>query len=227
MFGGFGSGGRPNVLPSRTIRKFGSDNYTDLPEFAGGQRGPAALPSRVIEGGAPAPAQRLVGWWGAIPNRRAASVEDAGAPRLSFDSVLGHGDIPWDRPTYPNIAGLRTYMPPPTFHRGSQNSIDLTEGPADPIPFTKKHIGSFTVRRPYGDNSAGVEFTSAPLDGFVDALPTGMAQQGRRWRAQSKTQNPVLYNRSVYSTAGSYGQTTSTLPTGATNTPAGAGMGAY
>jgi hypothetical protein len=225
---GFGSGGMPNYLPGRGFPEYGSDSFRDEPDdWVGGARGPAAIPSRIIEGGRPAPSQRLVGAYGAIPNRRAATIEDAGAPRLYFDGVLGHGDIPWSRPTYDNIAGLATYVPPTQMPSWSANSDVVPSGPRSFIPRSRKHIGSFTVRRPFGDTSSGELFTSAPLDGYVDAIPSGMDQQGRRWRRQSKTHNPTLVNRSSYTTAGSYGQTTSTLPTAATNTPPTSQYGAY
>jgi hypothetical protein len=223
---GFGSGGQPNELPSRTYPRHGSATYRDEPDdWAGGARGPAALPSRIIEGGAPAPSQPLVGARGTILQHRGAFIEDAGAPRLSFDGVLGHGAIRWSRPTYANLAGKLGYVPPTQQPSWSADAAVVPGQPTVPIPFSNKHIGSFTVREEYG--STRQWFNTGPLDSYVDAIPSGMNQQGRRWRKQSKTHSPTLLNRSKYSTAGSFGQTTATLPTEPTNTPNSNPYGAY
>jgi len=226
MPSGYGQGGQPNLLPSRTYPRFGSAVARDMPnDYVGGARGEAALPSRIIEGGAPAPPHAVGGWFGKISFHRGEFVEDAGAPRLSFDGVLGHGDIKWSRPTYPNIEGKLRYVPPTQQPSWSADAAVVPGRPTVPIPFSHKRIGSFTVREEYG--STRQWFNTGPLTDYVDAIPSGMTQQGRRWKSQSKTHSPTLLNRSRYSTAGSFGQTTSTLPTEPTNLPNASPYGAY
>jgi hypothetical protein len=250
---GFGQGGLPNFYPGRGYPEAGSDSYRDVPnDFVGGARGLAALPSRldsVVGGDAPAPMDpRIAGFntvgeggresdgsgqqgplWGTgspMGVRRAPSVEDAGAPRLCFDNVFGHGTIPWSRPTYPNIAGQAQYHSPTQQPSWSGNTVLQADSPASPIPVQRKHIGNFTVRRPYGDTSSGELFRNGSLAEFVQGLGSGMNLQGRRWLRQSKTANPHLVNRATYATAGSYGQTTAALATTPTNAPANP-YGAY
>lgn len=213
---GWGSGGEPNFLPGRGYPIFGSDVNRDMPDdWVGGARGVVATQARVIEGGAPAPSQRLEGAHGTVSFHRGSFVEDAGAPRLDYDNVLGHGDIPWSRPTYNNVAGKLGYNPPTQMPSWSADSAVVPGLPSVPVPYSKKHIGSFTVRHQYG--STREIFYNGSLAPFVAGLPSGMDQQGRRGRAQSKTRSPVLYNRAKYGTAGSYGQTTRTLPTAPSN----------
>jgi hypothetical protein len=141
--------------------------------------------------------------------------------------VLGHGTIPWSRPFYPNVAGLRGYVPPRKAFSWTANTQAEQGGPVSTIPVQKKRIGNFTVRRPYGDTSTGELFRTGSLALFVSRLPTGMNMQGRRWLNQSKTHNPTLVNRSTYATAGSYGQTTAALATVPSNTPISNPYGAY
>ena len=228
---GFGSGGLPNFLPGRGFREFGSDSHRDVPaDWAGGARGIAALPSRTVTRIGPTPADPRLprsGARGTISMHRGAYVEDAGAPRVSFDNVLGHGTIPWSRPTYPNVAGLRGYVPPRKAFSWTQNRQAEQGGPASAIPVSKKRIGSFTVRRPFGDTSTGELFRTGSLALFVDRLPSGMNQQARRGMAQSRTHSPTLLPRSTYATAGSYGQTTPALPTQPSNVPQTNPYGAY
>ena len=235
---GGGQGGTPNLLPGRGFPEFGSATYRDMADWTGGARGPAALPSRSIAtvGNGPAPVDPRIrrdlngndwhtdtvtidgtGAQGPVSYHRGAYVEDAGGPRLYFDGTLGHGDIPWSRPTYGNVAGQAGYHAP-TRMSWTANHIDATAGPASPIPVSRKHIGNFTVRRPFGDTSSGELFRTGPLDGFVRGIQKNV--QGRRWVKQSKTHSPTLLNRSTYNMAGSYGQTTKTVPTSPTNLPA-------
>jgi hypothetical protein len=218
---GFGSGGTPNVLPGRGYPQAGSDSYRDEPDdWVGGARGPAALPSRTITHNGPAPSQPLFGAKGPISYHRGDYIEDPGAPRLYFDGVLGHGDIPWSRPTYPNVAGRNGYKPPTQMPNWTADQAIAAGGPTVPIPVSKKHIGSFTVRRPYGDTSTGELFRNGSLATYVASIKTGMNQQGRRWLTQAKTKNPWQPNLGNWGAAGSYGQTTKQLPTTPANIPA-------
>ena len=227
---GGGSGGLPNVLPGRGYPQFG--HAGGPPDWDGGARGPSALPSRTIAvvGNRPAPTDpRLfsTGWRGPVSNHRGAFVEDAGAPRIEFDNVLGHGTVPWSRPFYPNVAGLMGYHAPTQMPSWSANAVGEPDRPRSSIPVSKKRIGNFTVRRPYGDTSSGEFFRNGSLADFVAGLPSGMTLQGKRWLRQSKTHNPTLVPRSRYSMAGSYGQTTPALATQPTNLPASNPYGAY
>lgn len=222
---GWGQGGLPNVQPSRTYREYGSDHYRDEPDdWVGGARGPAALPSRTSVASGPARSQPLYGQHGAISFHRGAYVEDAGAPRLDYSNELYHNHIPWSRPVYPNVQGILEYKPPSQMPSWTADSAIMAGGPSQGIPVQNKKIGNFTVRRPFGDSSGGVLFPGVSLAPYVSRIRVGMTQQGRRWMRQAKTHNPVLVNRSVYATAGSYGQTTATLPTKPTNMPGGGGM---
>jgi hypothetical protein len=251
---GFGQGGLPNFYPGRGYPEAGSDAYRDMPnDFVGGARGVAALPSRTDPitpaGGGPAPQDpRIAGFnqvgeggresdgsgqqgplWGTgspMGVRRAPSVEDAGAPRICFDNVFGHGTVPWSRPFYANAAGLQSFHSPTQQPSWSANSALQADSPVSPIPVQRKKIGNFTVRRPFGDTSSGELFRNGSLADFVAGISQGMNMQGRRWLRQSKTHNPTLLNRSTYDTAGSYGQTTVALATQPVNTP-GSNYGTY
>jgi len=216
----FGQGGRPNSLPGRGRPLFGSNDWAhDVPdEFTGGARGPAALPSRATVYNGPAPSQRLIGADGPISFHRGEFVEDAGAPRLSFDGVLGHGSIPWSRPTYANASGRMQFRPPTQMPSWSADAAVVPSGPTVPIPVSAKHIGSFTVREEYG--STRQLFDGRSLAEFVASITSGMDSQGRRWLAQAKTRNPWQPNLSAYGPAGSYGQTTKVLATAPTSVPA-------
>ncbi len=245
--GGYGQGGLPNYYPGRGYRQQGNDYHRDMPnDWVGGARGPAALPSRTTVPNGPTPMDPRIGrdtngirWstdrvtfdgtgaQGPISFHRGIMVEDAGAPRLCFDNVLGHGTIPWSRPTYSNAAGLAQYHDPMNMPSWTADAPRGIPGPTVPIPIQRKHIGSFTVRRPYGDTSSGELFRNGSLAEWVNALPNGMMQQGRRWMSQSKTRNPILMNRAKYATAGSYGQTTTTLATLPGNLPASNPYGSY
>jgi hypothetical protein len=218
---GFGSGGMPNNYPSRAEALDGTNNYyRDLPDWVGGARGPAALPSRTTTINGPAPAQAIHGAQGPISYHRGDYIEDPGAPRLYFDNVLGHGDISWSRPTYANMAGRSMYHSPTQQPSWTANTDLQQDGPTVPIPVQNKHIGNFTVRRPYGDNSSGMEFKTGSLAQFVASIQVGMNQQGKRWLSQAKTHNPWQPNLSNWGPAGSYGQTTSVLKTQPTFVPA-------
>lgn len=217
---GFGNGGLPNAYPSRALAEYGtSDSFRDMPnDWVGGARGPAALPSRTTVPNGPAPAQALRGPYGPISYHRGAYIEDAGAPRLYYDSVLGHGDIPWHRPTYANSAGRNQFHAPTDQPSWTANATQTETTPSSPIPVQNKHIGSFTVREEYG--STRQFFDGRSLAEFVASIKVGMDQQGRRWLAQAKTRNPWQPNLSNWGAAGSYGQTTSVLPTQPANVPA-------
>jgi hypothetical protein len=226
--------GLANIYPGRGYPQAGSNSGSmrEVPaEWVGGARGPSGLPSRTINSPPPASAAPwpLKGAHGPNSHHRGPFIEDAGAPRLCYDNIFGHTTIPWSRPTYANRAGLASYRPPTQQPSWTANTDIYALHPTVPIPVQNKRIGSFTVRRPYGDNSSGTEFNGRSLAPFVDALPTGMNMQGRRWLRQSQTANPHLVNRATYGTAGSYGQTTRTLATQPSNLPAvvGNGMGAY
>ncbi len=225
--------GLANRLPGRGYPQAGNDSgeFRETPdEWVGGARGPAALPSRTTVGVVPAPASPwpLEGAHGPNPRRRGPEIEDAGAPRLDFSFTYLHETIPWSRPTYANRAGLAQYVPPTQQPSWTANRDEYAAWPSNTVPVQNKHIGSFTVRKPFGDNGQGTEFENGSLAEFVNALPTGMNMQGRRWLRQSKTANPTLVNRSTYGTAGSYGQTTRTLRTTPTNAQVAAnGMGSY
>ena len=240
-----GSGGLPNYLPGRGFREYGSDTNRDAADWSGGARGPAAIPSRSVRPTGPTPTDIRIGGFdkvgkggrqgdgtgqqGPISYHRGAHVSDAGAPRVYFDNVLGHGTIPWSRPTYPNIAGRQGYISPRSLFSWTENraDVDPINSPASAIPYSKKKIGNFTVRRPFGDTSSGELFRTGSLAQFVEMLPSGMNQQARRGQAQSQTHNPTLLPRSVYATAGSYGQTTPAAPTGPSNVPVTNPYGAY
>jgi hypothetical protein len=216
---GFGQGGLPNALPGRGYIEYGTnDSFRDMPnDWVGGARGPAALPSRTIVENGPAPSEPLRGASGVISMHRGDFVEDAGAPRLSFDNVLGHGDIPWSRPTYPNVAGLRGYRPPTQMPSWTADAAVVPGQPTVGIPVSRKHIGSFTVREEFG--STRELFNGSSLAQFVASIQVGMDQQGRRWLKQAKTKNPWQPNLGNWGAAGSYGQTTKQLPTMPANVP--------
>jgi len=217
-------------------------------DWVGGARGPAALPSRTAAfGGAgdrPAPRDTRIGGFaqvsqggrlsdstgeqGIISYHRGIMVEDAGAPRLYYDNELYHNHLPWSRPYYANVQGQLNYAPPTQQPSWSSNSDVVPPlAPTVPIPFTKKKIGNFMVRPPYGNTSSGMLFTEAwnkgqPLTGWVNKLRSQSGfVQGRRWIAQAKTHQPTLVNLAKYAMAGSYGQTTTSLDTAPTNTPGG------
>lgn len=243
---GFGSGGVTNAYPSRTYPSPHSPHTNDdrdTAAFVGGQRGPAAIPSRSVPnpGNYPAPYDprirdfNVVGQNGAIGDgtgqqgpvlqHRGAFVEDAGAPRMDFGLELGHNQIPWSRPTYPNVQGLMEFRSPTQMPSWTANRATEADAPASPIPVQKKHIGQFTVRKEYG--STNQFFNNGSLQQFVAGLPSGMNQQGRRWIRQAKWKNPWLINRAEYGTAGSFGQTTRTLATAPTNLPGGSPSNPY
>ena len=218
----FGQGGRPNSYPRRGAggAQYGTSSTAhDVPdEFVGGARGPAALPSRTTVANGPARSERLIGADGQISLHRGDFVEDAGAPRLSFDGVLGHGSIAWHRPTYPNVAGREMYRPPTQMPSWSENGAVIPGAPHSPIPVQNKRIGSFTVSREYG--STRQFFDGRSLADFVASIQVGMNAQGRRWLAQARTANPWQPNLSSWGPAGSYGQTTTVLKTAPTTVPA-------
>ncbi len=209
-FPGGGQGGQPNFYPGRGYPEQGSATYRDMPnDWVGGARGPAALPSRLdpitpqADGPAPFdPRYSDTGAQGPISFHRGSFVEDAGAPRLCFDNVFGHGTVPWNRPVYPNQAGQMMFRSPTQQPSWSANSALQQDRPTVPIPIQRKQIGSFTVRRPYGDTSSGELFRNGSLAEFVQSIGVGMNLQGRRWLRQSKTHNPTLVNRATYATAG-------------------------
>lgn len=230
---GFGSGGVTNAYPGRGYPQYGTVDLADRnpDEYTGGARGPAALPSRTTVPNGPAPAtypgpstERAEG---AISYHRGAYVEDAGAPRLDFSLTFAHGTVPWRRPTYQNRAGADQFHPATLMNPGSGNGISDVAVARTSFPVGSKHIGSFTVRRPFGDNSSGTEFETGSLADYVDGIPSGLNQSGRRRMAQSKTHNPTLINTSIYATAGSYGQTTAQLPTQPSNLPVSSPYGSY
>jgi hypothetical protein len=177
------------------------------------------LPARVTNPVPPAPAEFLGENAGPNPQRRGPCIEDAGAPRLEFDGIAFHGAIPWRRPFFPNIAGLLGYHAPTQQPSWTANSAVVPGKPSVPIPWGHKRIDNFTVRRPFGDTSTGMQFKTGSLAEFVAMIQMGTKLQGRRWIRQSKMHNPTLVNRSVYTMAGSYGQTTATLNTAPTNLP--------
>jgi len=220
--------GLPNALPSRGRPVFGYDsNRNVVPEWVGGARGPAALPSELTSHVGPAPAVVLAGARGTVAQHRGPFVEDAGAPRLVYDSELGHNDLPWSRPFYPNMAGLLGYIAPTQMPSWTADAAVIPSGPAAPIPVQKKRIANFMVREEFG-STRQLFFPGGSLAPFVAQIPKGTFQQGRRWSKQAKTKQPVLLNRSTYATAGSYGQTTRPLATTPTNTPgAPSPYGAY
>lgn len=218
---GYGQGGQPNAYPSRGLAEYGTNpNFRDMPnDWVGGARGPAALPSRATVWNGPAPSTLPAhGANGPVSVHRGAFIEDAGAPRLSFDNVLLHKSIPWNRPVYANAAGRMGYHPA-TRMSWTANSIDTTEGPRSPIPVQTKRIGNFTVRKPFGDTGSGMLFRNGSLAQFVASIQVGMDSQGRRWLSQAKTRNPWQPNLSNWGPAGSYGQTTRTLQTQPANIP--------
>lgn len=228
MATGFGQGGRANVLPGREYPEYGSSTYRDLTELAGGQRGLAALPSRVTAPNGPAPADPRFarsGARGPVSFHRGAFVEDAGAPRLAVDGELYHDHLPWSRPAVPNIAGLLGYIPPTPMPSWTANTDAYTSQPVSPIPHSTKRLANRMVREEFG--SSRELFPGGSLARFVAGIQRGYNVQGRRWVSQAKTQNPSLVNRSRYAMAGSYGQTTRTLKTAPTNLAQTTGMGAY
>lgn len=225
---GFGQGGQPNALPSRGRPEYGTNTtFRDAPDdWVGGARGPSALPSRTTVLTRPAPSQPLRGANGTISNHRGAYIEDAGAPRVEFSTVLGHMGIAWSRPTYANIQGLLRYNPPTQMPSWTANADVVSGPPTAAIPSSNKRIGSFTVRGEYGQTRQF--FANGSLAEYVASIKSGMTQQGRRWLRQAKTHNPWLPNLSSYGAAGSYGQTTTVLPTRPTNAPSGTpSMGSY
>jgi hypothetical protein len=243
---GGGQGGLANSYPSRTYPEYGDPFYHWEPDpWVGGARGPSALPSRLdpvtpaADGPAPSDprirrdrtSSTLSGWkedtltidgtgaQGPISFHRGGYIEDAGAPRLCFDNVFGHGTVPWNRPVYPNQAGAQMFRAPTQQPSWSANTALQQDRPTVPFPIQRKQIANFTVRRPFGDTSSGELFRNGSLAEFVQSIGAGMNLQGRRWLRQSKTHNPTLVNRASYATAGSYGQTTTTLQSQPTNVP--------
>lgn len=215
----FGQGGKPNPLP------WGSPE-TLPPNLVGGARGPAALPSRSITSNGPAPAEPLIGPSGAVSFHRGIMVEDAGAPRLSFDGVLGHGSIAWSRPVYSNAEGVMRYHPPTQMPSWTANSDVAAGPPTSSIPVQTKRIANMTVREEYG--STRELYNNGSLATFVASIQVGTDVQGRRWLSQRKTMNPWQPNLSVWGPAGSYGGTTRVLATAPSNVPMGyATYGAY
>lgn len=223
---GFGWGG-PNAQPSRGRPEYGTnDTYRDLPEFVGGQRGVVALPSRTIVAVPPAPAQPLVGPHGPVSAHRGAFVEDAGAPRLEWGGVLGHGHIPWARPVFANRQGLDDYVPPVPAPSWTADVPGYPVAPAVGIPVSNKRLPNMTVREEFG--STRERFNTSQIRQFWASIQVGRDVQGRRWLKQAKTQSPWQPNLSVYGPAGSYGQTTKVLPTAPSNVPPSySSMGAY
>lgn len=216
----FGRGGAINAYPGRGLPEYGSRDATEQSGFTGGARGPAALPSRTTVLNGPAPAEPLIGAHGTISYHRGAYVEDAGAPRIYFDGVYDHGAVPWRRPDYANAAGRLGYHAPTQQPSWTANRMVDIEAPGSPIPVQNKKIGNFTVRRPYGDTSSGMLFNGKSLADYVASIMVGMNQQGKRWLTQAKTKNPWQPNLSSWGAAGSYGQTTTVLPTAPANVPA-------
>ena len=216
----FGSGGRPNSYPGRGRAQFGTNDtaHDVADEFTGGARGPAALPSRTVVYNGPAHSQPLLGADGPISLHRGEFVEDAGAPRLDFDGVLGHGRIAWSRPRYANVSGRMQYRAPTQMPSWSADAAVVPSGPTVPIPVQEKSIASFTVREEFG--STRQFFDGRSLAEFVRSIQVGMNAQGIRWLAQAKSRNPWQPNLSAYGPAGSYGQTTKVLATAPTTVPA-------
>lgn len=217
----FGSGGVTVEEPSRTYPQRGTDVATV--DLTGGARGPAAIPSRLVSPrlARPAPPDpRRGGPVGPRPQRRAPSVENAGAPRLLQTGELGHDDLPWARPAYPNIAGKLGYHAPTQMPSWSANAPVVPTLPRSPIPVSIKRIANFMVREEYG--STRQLFPGNSLAGFVAGIQRGIDVEGRSWRAKRKMKSPITDNLSVWGQAGSYGQTTTILPTSPANTPVAA-----
>ena len=215
----FGSGGVTAEVPSRTFPRLGTTTQT--PDLEGGARGPEALPSRVANPrlSRPAPADpRPGGQVGPVSNHRGAFVEDAGAPRLLATGELGHDLLPWSRPVYANVAGRLGYHAVTSQPSWSANRVATAGMPASPIPNSTKRIANFMVREEYG--STRQLFPGTSLAGYVSRIQKGINQEGRGWVARSKMRGPKFPRLSVWGQAGSYGQTTQTLPTAPTNVAA-------
>lgn len=211
----FGQGGVANAYPGRGLPEYGTeDQLRGRAPAQGGAHGPAALPSRTVTPNGPAPPQPMRGWHGPISYHRGAYIENAGAPRLDFDGVAWHQAIPWHRPAYANVAGRVGYHPPTQMPSWTADAAVVPAlAPAAPIPVQRKQIGSFTVRRPFGNTSAGMLFSGKSNAEFVAEIQAGMDVQGRRWLSGAKTANPWVKPLSVWGPAGSYGSSTKALPT--------------
>jgi len=222
----------------------------------GGAHGPSAIPSRLADPGAtlPAPPAAAGGAWGpsARTRREPALVMPGRSPTVQqhqFDNELLHSTIRWSRPRYENEAGRDEYMPPTQQPSWTYDSALQALVPLAPIPVQQKSINPHTVSKSFGDTSTGQ--LSRASYGKVPGVPvrlkwygqpgsptyptpswmvrrpqSGSVQRNRRWSRQAKWQPPLVSNLTRWGQAGSYGQTTKTLPTAPVNQPAGSGQGA-
>jgi hypothetical protein len=214
----------------------------------GGARGPASIPSRLVTPVVPPPPATAGGQYGPSATTRRGPVlavpgRSPSLQNIEYDSELLHNTIAWSRPRYENAEGLEDYRPPTQQPNWTYDTALQALRPVVPIPVQQKSIASFTTRKPFGDNSRGT-FSRASY-GKVSGVPiklpyygmpgsptyptpswmvrrpqVGNVVQKRRWRSQAQWRNPVLYNLSRWGQAGSFGQTTPTLPTQPTNVPA-------
>lgn len=214
----FGSGGVTAEVPSRTYPQQGTT--TPAPDYTGGARGPAAIPSRATKPVPPAKPQ-MTNPRGPVAIHRGTFVEDAGAPRLLATGEFAHDLLPWNRPRYRNVQGRLRYVPPvdvvPSWTANRPNAPALV--PAVAIPVGTRSIANFMVRETFGADRQ--LFPGGSLAGFVSRIQRGLSLEGRGWARRAKFTNPITTNLSTYGHAGSYGQTTRTLLTAPTNLPVG------
>lgn len=217
----FGQGGRANPYPSRAYGR-----ETIQPDrFVGGQRGPAALPARLLSSVRAALPALLGGAFGPISYHRGAMVEDAGAPRIDLANDLWHSSIAWSRPIIPNTSG-EGYVPP-TVPSWLNLGVDYVAAPAAAIPYSSRKRTWATVNEEFGPTRIRFPW---PGENLAPArIQRGRQVQYPRWRAQAKTANPWAVLLSTWGQAPSYGSSTTALatapiPIGAANA---SGMGAY
>lgn len=215
----FGSGGVTVEEPSRTYPAQGTT--LEAPDFTGGARGPASIPSRTVAPrlARPAPPDpRRAGPVGPVSFHRGAFVENAAVPSLHVGGEMFHSYLPWSRPKYPNIAGQMGYHTPTDMPSWTANRPGASGPPRSPIPYSRKSIANFMVRETFG--ATRQNFPGGSLAGFVSGIQRGLIQEGKGWRARSKIGRPRFSALSAWGQAGSYGQTTPTLNT----TPANASV---
>jgi hypothetical protein len=137
------------------------------------------------------------------------------------DSELFHDTIAWRRPLYPNNGPVGAFHSPTQQPSWTANRTVEADAPVSPIPISRHSMKWFTIRTQYG-----ADRQLFPLWGTRRPL-SGMTVQGQRWAAQAKTMNPYFPRLTAYGLAGSYGQTTTTLPTQPVNVPGGGPTNAF
>jgi hypothetical protein len=206
-----------NAYPSRSYPEF--EAMPTMDPALGGAYGPAAIPSRLLTNfRAPGPSSPPHSGKGPIAQRQRSGAVVIMPGRSPGEQNIGevqnevfHDTIRWNRPFWPNSGPLAAYCPPTQMPSWTYNTAISAAGPQSAIPVSKHRQTAATIEEEFGSTRQ-----LFPLWGTRRPL-SGMDVQGQRWAAQAKTMNPYMPKLTQYGLAGSYGQTTKTLPTAPVN----------